>query len=90
MNLNVAYELFEVRNGEHGLAPIRRLADRVPTGTVDDVRHEVRQVLIQAKGEDGKVKRANAERIKVEMAKSWETGGSCRVELDKVLDELSK
>lgn len=89
MNLNVAYELFEVRNGEHGLAPLKRLGDRSPIGTVEAVRHETHHTFILARGDDGKIKRANAGRIRDEMAKSWEAGGSCRLELEKLLDELS-
>lgn len=86
--LNVAYELFEVRNGEHGLGRILRLGGTSPRGTVKSVRQEMREVLVKLKGSDGSVKRANAIRIRDEIQRSWESDGESSKELQKLFDIL--
>ncbi|KAI5123071.1 hypothetical protein M0805_000505 [Coniferiporia weirii] len=86
VNLNVAYELFEVRNGVHGLAPLLRLGEKSPSGSLDAVYREVLEVLKLARGEDGATKRGNALRIQTEITKAWELNGVCNAELSKMLD----
>ncbi|OCH84632.1 UDP-Glycosyltransferase/glycogen phosphorylase [Obba rivulosa] len=76
-NLQVAYELIEVRTGERGLNSIYRNG-RVPKGTVEAVRDEARDVLVKAFGEDGRQKRANLERLQQAFAQAWQEGGSSR------------
>lgn len=56
---------------------------------MEAVRHETYHTFILARGDDGEIKRANAGRIRNEMAKSWEAGGSCTLELEKLLNEFS-
>ncbi|KAH8119121.1 UDP-Glycosyltransferase/glycogen phosphorylase, partial [Phellopilus nigrolimitatus] len=86
VNLNVAYELFEVRNGEHGLAPLLRLGEKSPSGAVDAVYHEAIEVIKKTKGEDGFMKRRNALRIRSEIDESWKGNGVCTSELVRMLD----
>ncbi|KLO16953.1 UDP-Glycosyltransferase/glycogen phosphorylase [Schizopora paradoxa] len=86
--LNVAYELFEARNGPHGLAPILRLGSRAPKGTIDAFTAEFINVLEQAKGEDGALKRANAKRISDEIKGIWVEGGSGWAEIRRLVRYL--
>jgi len=94
VNLNVAYELLEVRSGPNGYLPMRRFFDSQAsgtgrernqpvsgseghlqlTGTLDAVKHEFREVLEKARGEDGKVKRRNALKIREQMRTGWIEG----------------
>lgn len=48
------------------------------TGTLDAVKHEFREVLEKARGEDGKIKRRNALKIREQMGAGWTEGGSER------------
>ncbi|KAI5120748.1 hypothetical protein M0805_007822 [Coniferiporia weirii] len=85
---DMGYELFEVRSG-NGLRPIHRLGDRTPQGTVEAVRCELMDILTKAMGEDGRAKRANAQRFRSALAKSWEPDGICWQEIKKISDVLS-
>jgi hypothetical protein len=77
----VAIELFEVRTGEHGLKPIRRLGDRVPVGTREAVGREIREMIDLVRGPMGKELTLNAARFKKEIAEAWEEGGVGKREL---------
>lgn len=74
-NLNVAFHLVEIRTGI-GLKPL--YSGRVPQGTREAIEAEFRDVIDQARGDVGAVKRKNAERLKDELAEAWATGGSSR------------
>ena len=89
LNLNVAYELLEVRNGESGLAPLMRLNDRMPQGDMQSVSTEIRAVLTKARGEDGQLKRENAERIAKLLAQSFGEKGSSTRNLRFFLETLT-
>lgn len=84
---NVAYELFEVRNG-HGLRPILRLGGATPEGTVDAVRREAREVMTKVRGEDGEQKRKNVRQLRDELARGWEAEGRSWVEVKRILDSV--
>ena len=86
MNLSVAYELFEVRNGKHGLSPILRLGDVAPVGTVESFRTELTHVFKKLGGEDGNIKRKNAARISREIRSSWGEKGRCWEEIKRLLE----
>lgn len=86
--LNVAYELFEARNGQHGLAPILRLGGRAPKGTLDAFTAELLSVLEQAKGDDGALKRAYAKRISDEIKGTWAEGGAGWAEIRRLVRYL--
>lgn len=88
MNLNVAYELFEVRNGMLGLSPLKRLGDKAPSGDVESVHQEMSDVIKKAKGADGLEKRRNALRIKSELIKAWNKNGDCTMQLEDMLDSI--
>ena len=83
--LDIAYELFEIRTGEHALKPIRRNGYK-PTGTPEAVRAELKDVLGKAFGEDGKRKRANVEKLQKATLEAWAPGGSSWRETERFLD----
>ncbi|KAI8996244.1 hypothetical protein BD414DRAFT_558148 [Trametes punicea] len=68
-DVEVAYELLEVRNGT-GLGPICRTG-RALVGTVDAVRDEVRGVLARAFGRDGGAKRARVCALRERLVDAW-------------------
>ena len=84
--LEIGYELLEVRTGL-GLKPILRYG-RAPTGTVDAVKAEARDVLARAFGEEGAEKRAKLEALQKSVLSEWETGGTSRADVTAFLDSL--
>ncbi|PAV19567.1 UDP-Glycosyltransferase glycogen phosphorylase [Pyrrhoderma noxium] len=88
MTHNAGYELYEVRNGL-GLRPLHRLGNKSPEGTVEAVRREIREVLDKARGEDGKIKRENAQKLSVKFSEMWdEENGSGWRDLKKLVEGL--
>ncbi|EKM51754.1 glycosyltransferase family 1 protein [Phanerochaete carnosa HHB-10118-sp] len=85
-NLNVAYELLEVRTGD-GLKPIYRTG-KAPTGTLEAVRTEAGSVLEKAFGEDGDRKRANIRKLREASFELWKPGGAAWVAGGQLLDSL--
>jgi hypothetical protein len=85
-NLNVAFELIEVRTGL-GLKPILSTG-KTPKGKQDAVGTEMREVIDQCHGETGQEKRRNVLRIKSELAKAWEHGGIARAATGKFTQTL--
>ncbi|KAJ7047239.1 UDP-Glycosyltransferase/glycogen phosphorylase [Mycena alexandri] len=77
-NLNVAFELVEVRTGL-GLTTPSYGSERVPRGTREAVGSEMRGVIDEMRGENGKEKRKNAERMKVELRMAWGERGPAKV-----------
>ncbi|KAJ7746615.1 UDP-Glycosyltransferase/glycogen phosphorylase [Mycena metata] len=75
-NLNVAFELREVRTGL-GLKPSYG-SDTTPAGTRQAVGKEIRETIDQLRTHVGKEKRENVERLKAEMTKAWEKDGPAR------------
>ncbi|KAI0664707.1 UDP-Glycosyltransferase/glycogen phosphorylase [Cubamyces menziesii] len=85
-NLNVAYELIEVRTG-HGLHEICRNG-RKPIGTVEAVKDEARDILAKAFGEDGAQKRERLKALTSALKHEWEEGGSSLRDVTAFLDQL--
>lgn len=85
--LGIGYELFEVRS-DTGLRPIHRLGGRSPLGTVEAVRAESAAVLDQAFGEDGKVKRANVEKLQKAVLSAWDENGPATRALQDLVNSL--
>lgn len=85
--LKIGYELFQTRNGEHGVKPIHRHGpDAGPIeGTVESVEKEFRDVLAKARGEDGAIRRANASKISQVLQNGWNQDGVCSNELRRLL-----
>ena len=73
LNLDVAFELIEVRSGVHGLKPMYRGTQA--KGTPEAVIAEARNVLLMTQGEEGARKRKNAEAISDKLRMAWEEGG---------------
>lgn len=85
-NLDVAYELLEVRSAD-GLRPILRTG-KTPLGTLEAARSEAHSVLANAFGEDGKKKRENILKLKAKSALMWEEGGAGLMATERLLDSV--
>ena len=85
LKLDVAYQLIEARTGEPGLKFLKRGVQ--PTGTVEALRHETREILQKARGEDGKLKRKNAKDIQKKMKAAWNDNGEATTELRRLLEK---
>ena len=86
-NLNVAFELFQVRTG-NGLKPLARNGF-VAEGTREAVGIEIRQTIDLCRSERGQVMRSNAEKLKLKFAKAWDDDGIARQEIRKMLHKYS-
>jgi len=82
-NLNVAFELFQVRTGD-GLKPLARNGIAAE-GTREAVGIELRQTIDLCRSETGQVMKNNAEQLKLKFAKAWEDDGIARQEIRKFL-----
>ena len=87
-NLNVAFELFQVRTGD-GLKPLARNG-LAAEGTREAVGIEIRQIIDLCRCEKGQVMRSNAEQLKLKFAKAWEDDGIARQEIRKVLRKYAR
>ncbi|KAI0327395.1 UDP-Glycosyltransferase/glycogen phosphorylase [Cubamyces sp. BRFM 1775] len=87
-NLNIAYELLEVRTG-NGLGQIYRTG-QTPVGTTKAVREELQDVLARAFGEDGTAKRARIQELRKTMSDAWSDQGASRRDVEALLDDVSK
>ncbi|KAJ7150153.1 hypothetical protein C8R43DRAFT_1128196 [Mycena crocata] len=76
-NLAVAFHLIEVRTGLKGLQPLHN--GKVPRGTREALRTEIRDVIDQCRGPVGAEMRGNARRIQGEFAGAWADSGSSQV-----------
>ncbi|KIJ28937.1 glycosyltransferase family 1 protein [Sphaerobolus stellatus SS14] len=85
LKLNVAYQLTEARTGEAGLKALKRGVQ--PTGTIQAVEREAREVLEKARSVDGEIKRKNAHAIKDRMKEAWEENGEALTELRRLLEK---
>ncbi|KAI0323798.1 UDP-Glycosyltransferase/glycogen phosphorylase [Cubamyces sp. BRFM 1775] len=95
-NLDIAYELLEVRNGA-GLGPIFRTGRKL-VGTVDAVREELKDVLVRAFGADGEAKRQRLLGVRAKLGEAWaedegegernEVKGFAKEEVESFLDEV--
>ncbi|OSC96927.1 glycosyltransferase family 1 protein [Trametes coccinea BRFM310] len=85
-NVDMAYELMEVRNGV-GAGPLRRTG-KAPLGTLDAVRDELRDVLLRAFGTDGAAKRQRLLGLRDTLEKAWTEGGIARQEVGQFLDDV--
>ncbi|KDR73124.1 hypothetical protein GALMADRAFT_158263 [Galerina marginata CBS 339.88] len=85
-NLNVAFELIEVRTGENGLKPLYRNG-RAAKGTREAVGIEIREVIDACQGHKGEELRKNAEDIREKFAEAWQKDGISRKELHSFLEK---
>ncbi|KAL7280345.1 hypothetical protein ACG7TL_005262 [Trametes sanguinea] len=83
---NVAYELLEVRNGT-GLGKICH-SGYTPTGTIDAVRNELRDILLRAYGADGVEKHTRLQGLRRTLKQAWSESGVARKETEEFLDEI--
>ncbi|KAI9066602.1 glycosyltransferase family 1 protein [Trametes sanguinea] len=93
-HFDAAYELLEVRTGL-GLKPLYRTG-KAPTGTLDAIKAEARDVLKRAFGEEGAVKRARALKLREAVLAEWEEpagenqGGASRRDFEAFVDALQE
>ncbi|OSD04841.1 glycosyltransferase family 1 protein [Trametes coccinea BRFM310] len=85
--LDIAYELLEVRHGT-GLGKIFRTGF-TPTGTVEAVRNELRDVLSRAFSADGEAKRDRIKGLRAKMEEAWTENGIGRRQAEEFLDDAS-
>lgn len=85
-NLDVAYELVEVRHGS-GLGPMYRTG-KTPSGTVDAVKVEIADVLDRAFGKDGEEKRARLQTLKATLEDAWKEDGVARRDVRQLLESI--
>ena len=89
-NLNVAFELFQVRTGENGLKPLASARNGlVAEGTREAVGIEIRQTIDLCRSEKGEEMRRNAEPFKMKFAQTWEEDGMAKQEIRKFLDKYT-
>ncbi|KIJ28432.1 glycosyltransferase family 1 protein [Sphaerobolus stellatus SS14] len=81
--LDVAYQVIEARTGEAGLKSLKRGAQ--PSGTVEALTREARQILKKAQGPDGAQKRKNAQAISSNLKRAWEVDGDAYNDLKQFL-----
>lgn len=86
VNLDIAYELLEVRTGD-GLRPLYRTG-KSPKGTIQSVREEAMTVLNLALGEDGRKKRENVKALREKVLSSWAEDGSSREDMKKLMNDV--
>ena len=88
-NLNVAFELFQVRtwDGHKPLASARN--GRAVKGTREAMGIEIRQTIDLCRSEKGKEMRRNAEQLKMKFTQAWEEEGMARQEIRKLLHKYT-
>ncbi len=85
-NLDVAYELVEVRHGS-GLGTIYRTG-KTPSGTIDAVKAEFTNVLDRAFGRDGEDKRVRLQTLKATLEGAWKEDGVARRDVRQLLESI--
>ena len=87
-NLNVAFELFQVRTGQGPKGSVARNGLALE-GTRHAVGIEIRQTIDLCRSEKGQELRRNAEKFKVKMEKAWEEDGVARREIRSFLHKYT-
>ncbi|KAJ7454822.1 UDP-Glycosyltransferase/glycogen phosphorylase [Mycena latifolia] len=77
LNLNVAFELMEVRTGL-GLQQPSYGSDKVPRGTREAVGIEIRSIIDDSRGDIGREKRKNVAELKLKLDEAWDDEGPAR------------
>lgn len=86
LTLDVAFELVQVRQGEHGLKPLYRGVRSV--GTAEAVKAEVEDVLKRLHGEEGARKRRNAKKVRDEFRAGWQEDGAALRDFRNLLSAI--
>ncbi|OJT12307.1 UDP-glycosyltransferase 73E1 [Trametes pubescens] len=85
--LKVGYELIEVRTGTAGRHTIYRNG-RTPSGTIEAIKDEARDVLAKAYGPDGAEKRQRLVALQHAITHEWEEGGAALRDVKAFLENL--
>jgi hypothetical protein len=83
-----AFELLSVRSGLGARQPLRMEGEEPVDFSIEGVRKETRELLVKLKGSEGVRVRSNAERLGVELDKSWKEGGEASGELQSFLSKF--
>ena len=86
-DLDVAFELMEVRTGALGLKPIFTTG-KTPLGTAEAFEKELNGILDALEGEAGARKRANVQKIRKRLAEAWGKTGEARRAFEQFLDHF--
>ena len=84
-NLDIAYELFEVRCGN--ALKVHRTG-KTHAGTLEAVRAEAAEVLDLAFSADGKKKRQNILKLKEAAEQAWAEGGKGKQQFEDLLASI--
>jgi len=87
MNLDVAFELVEVRTGL-GLKPLHE-SGQVPKGTREAAGIEIRKVIDECRSVMGDTKRRNTKKLKTELATAWGEDGVARCAMRAFLEKYT-
>ena len=71
-----------------GLGKIYRTG-YTPTGTLEAVRNELRDVLLRAFGADGEAKRERIKGLRAKMEEAWTENGIGRRQAEEFLDDAA-
>ena len=71
----------------HGLKPSYRTGT-APTGTLEALRAEARDILQKAFGEDGQAKRGRVQALQTDVLNEWQEGGASKRDVLAFLDSL--
>ncbi|KAI0633619.1 UDP-Glycosyltransferase/glycogen phosphorylase [Trametes polyzona] len=85
--LQIGYELLEVRTGPSGLHPIYRNG-RKPIGTIEALKAEAHDILTKAYGPDGEEKRKRLATLSHAVNHQWDEGGAALRDVKSFLDSL--
>ncbi|KZW02223.1 UDP-Glycosyltransferase/glycogen phosphorylase [Exidia glandulosa HHB12029] len=85
---DVAFELIEVRTGEHGLKPLLP-SGKTPTGTLEAFQKELQVLLDDMAGSAGARKRQNAKKHQAELGKAWSEGGPARAAFNHFVERFN-
>ncbi|THV01916.1 UDP-Glycosyltransferase/glycogen phosphorylase [Dendrothele bispora CBS 962.96] len=84
------FELLEVRTSAEGLPgqPYRCKDDLALEFTIESARREIRALLENVKGEEGRVVRKNCEELSEKMGKTWDKDGGSKRDLGEFLSRF--
>ncbi|KAH9476220.1 UDP-glucosyltransferase 45 [Psilocybe cubensis] len=85
-NLNVAFDLIQIRTGEKGMKPLYRNGLKAE-GTREAVGIEIRKILDECRGPRGEELRRNAQAIKTRFADCWKVDGVSRKDFNSFLEK---
>jgi hypothetical protein len=87
-NLKVAFELYETKTAMIGKPVLE--TGKSPSGTREAVAAEIRSVVGKCRGAEGRVLRANVEKVKSALEHAWKSDGPAKLELRNFVEKYLK